>query len=313
MTGNKRRTVEIINYFLSNKKILLPCVAAGVLFFVIYALFLPTEYTSSATILPSGSSSGPLGMAYGLVPGLAERLTESGISSVLFSDILRSRVVVLAVAKEPFDSTLRERTGVNNMAEYYGWSSDDEIVKGFWGGGRVSYSFDKGITKITFTSSDKYLSYFVVKTWLNKLTWFIEEHLETEARRNYEYMKQRLAAAEKSLREAEDSLKIFIKTHRNYNTDPVENIKYNDLLMLVESKRSIYQTLLQQVESARIDMVKSLPTVKILDEPYIPHQKSGPKRSLIVSIGFILGLIIGILWIEIKELLSCWKNGGKNV
>ena len=132
MTDNRQRIVQIINYFLENRKILLSCVAASFLLFTVYALLLPTEYTSSATILPSGSSGGLLGVAYGLVPGLAERLTESGISSVLFSDILRSRVVVLAVAKEPFDSTLKERTGVNNLAEYYGWGNDDKIVKAFF-------------------------------------------------------------------------------------------------------------------------------------------------------------------------------------
>ena len=312
MIDSRRRILEIIKYFLVNRKILLSCVVASVLFFAICALFLPTEYTSSATILPSGSSSGLLGVAYGLIPELAERLTESGISSVLFSDILRSRVVILAVAKEPFDSTLKEQTGVNNLSEYYGWGSDDEIIKNFLRKGKVFYSFDKGITRISFTSRDGYLSYFVTKTWLGKLTWFIENHLETEARRNYNYMVRRLAAAEKSLKAAEDSLKVFIRTHRNYNADPVENIKYNDLLMSVESKRSIYQALLQQIENARVDMVKSLPTVKILDKPYIPQRKSGPRRSLIVGIGFILGLVIGILWIKIGEFLNYWKNDRKD-
>ena len=313
MMDNRRRATEIINYFWSNRLILISCMAASTVFSVFYALSLPSEYTSSASILPSGPSSNLLGLAYGLVPGWAERLTESGISSVLFSDILRSREVVLAVAKEPFDSTLKERTGVGNLAEYYNWGNDDVIFKSFWSHGKVFYSFDKGITKFSFTSSDRYLSYFVANVWLDKLIWFIENHLETEAKRNYKYIEKRLKTVEKNLKEAEDSLSIFIRTHRNYNTDPVENMRYNRLLMSVESKRNIYEMLLQQLETARVEMVKSLPTVKVLDKPYLPHKKTGPKRSIIVSFGLVLGLIIGVLTVEIRKLLIYWHNAKKSI
>ena len=305
---NISRLKRIRDYFWDNRKIIISSVLAFFVFSVVYVLFLPSEYVSSAKLLPSGSEAMTIGAFYGLMPGLAERLTENGISSFLFPDILKSRTVILAVAHEPFDSVLESQVEGTNLAEFYGWNNDDAILRGFLGNSEVKYSFDKGIVSISFKATNRYLAYFVTKTWLDKLKWFIENHLTTEAKRDYEYLKQRLEEAQKNLKAAEDSLAVFVRTHKNYDVDPVEKMKYDNLLVSVESKRVVYKAITQQLEKARIDMVKSLPTVKILEPPNIPQKKSGPKRSIIVFASLFIGLIVGIVIVELKQLVPILKK-----
>ncbi len=305
---NVDRIKRVYNFLWDNRIVIIPCVVAFFVFGIIYALMQPNYYTSTATILPSGAAGGNFGAMYGLFPELTENLTSGSISSFLFPDILKSRIVVLAVVDAPFDSTLKNKIGANNLRELYGISNDDKVIKMFLTDGLVRYSFDKGIIKLSFKATDPYLAYYVTKTWLDKLKWFVENHMTTEAKRNYEYLKDRVETARELLKISQDSLASFIKTHRNYQSDPIQNMKYASLSVSVSTKQAIYQSLVQQLEQARVEMVKSIPTVKVLDEPYIPEGKSGPKRSMLVVGITLLGLAVGLVAAGLRQFWLSWTS-----
>ncbi|RKZ34836.1 hypothetical protein DRQ33_01305 [bacterium] len=292
---------EIVRKLWDDRKLTMPIILAFFLGSIMYALFLPNEYTSTAKFLPSGAGGGPFGFISGWLPNMIEKMTEEGISSFLFPDMLKSRTVLVAVAREPFDSTLKKHTGKQNLMEYHNWNTPDDIVKGFSTYGVVYYSFDKGITEIKYTANDPRVAYFGATTWIDKLFWYLEDRLQTEARRNYGYLKERYNEVKRSLKNAEDSLTAFIKTHRNYDSDAIVNLEYKRLLTMVESRRNIYEFIVQQMENEKLDMVKAVPTVKILDSPAIPTKKSGPQRSLIVAVGSIIGLFVAIILLILKN------------
>lgn len=62
-------------------------------------------------------------------------------------------------------------------------------------------------------------------------------------------------------------------------------VPYEDLYRRVRIEETIYELLTQQYEIARIEEVKDVPVVSVIDAPGIPEKKSFPKRSLVI-LGF---------------------------
>jgi uncharacterized protein involved in exopolysaccharide biosynthesis len=83
---------------------------------------------------------------------------------------------------------------------------------------------------------------------------------------------------------------------------PILGYTYYDLFRQVNMDESLYETLTKQYEMAKIEEAKEIPLIKVLDAPNVPEMKSGPRRSLIVVLGFLLSLFGGIGWIIVSRL-----------
>jgi capsule polysaccharide export protein KpsE/RkpR len=78
---------------------------------------------------------------------------------------------------------------------------------------------------------------------------------------------------------------------------PLLGYTYYDLYRQVTMDESIYETLTKQYEIAKVEEAKEIPLIKVLDAPDVAERKSGPHRSTIVIMGFLLSLFGGIAWI----------------
>jgi len=72
---------------------------------------------------------------------------------------------------------------------------------------------------------------------------------------------------------------------------PLLGVTYADLYRRVQIQEVVYETLTQQYELAKVQEVKEIPSVKVLDTPGIPERKSYPPRLLIMALGGALGLV----------------------
>ena len=285
----------------NNRRVIIPTMSAFFIVSVIFALLIPNSYTSTVSMLPSGSGGGPFGFISGWLPGMLESMTSDEISSYLFPDILKSRIVIINVVNEPFDSILQLKVEEKNLKQYHNWTSDEAAFKEFLNYAQVRYSIEKGIIQITFESRDPYLSYFTTKTWVEKLGLFLENNLETKSKRNYEYLLDKQKDSNANLKAAEDSLAFFFRANKNFQSNPITNLEYQRLSINIQSKRDIFKYISQQLETEKLNMVKSRPTVNILDKPNIPRKKSGPQRSIIVLLGLFFGCLFCLLVIFVNR------------
>ena len=67
------------------------------------------------------------------------------------------------------------------------------------------------------------------------------------------------------------------------------------LLREVRIQEEVYLTLKTEFEMVKIEEVKSLPMIRILDEAVAPINKSKPKRRRIMTIAVFIGLILGVI------------------
>ena len=70
-------------------------------------------------------------------------------------------------------------------------------------------------------------------------------------------------------------------------------------------RETVFETLTQQYEMAKIAEAKEIPSVKVLDPANLPEKKSGPPRLILTVLGVGFAFTIGALWIVGGAL---WKE-----
>jgi capsule polysaccharide export protein KpsE/RkpR len=82
---------------------------------------------------------------------------------------------------------------------------------------------------------------------------------------------------------------------------PLLGVTYADLYRRTKVEETVFETLTQQYEIAKVQEAKEVPSVKVLDPPEIPEKKVFPPRTLFTIVGAILALVIGSGWIVAHE------------
>lgn len=87
------------------------------------------------------------------------------------------------------------------------------------------------------------------------------------------------------------------------NVAPSIANKYLNIYKNLEIQYKIAEFITPIYEQAKIEEVRSTPSVLILDEAYPPERKARPKISLYALIGFVVSLVLGLFVIFSWELL----------
>jgi capsule polysaccharide export protein KpsE/RkpR len=72
---------------------------------------------------------------------------------------------------------------------------------------------------------------------------------------------------------------------------PHLGVQWANLYRSVRIHETVFDLLSEEYETARIEEVKSIPTVSVIDVPGLPERKSGPHRTLIVLISTLLSML----------------------
>jgi uncharacterized protein involved in exopolysaccharide biosynthesis len=78
---------------------------------------------------------------------------------------------------------------------------------------------------------------------------------------------------------------------------PLLGVKYADLFRRMKVEETVFETLTQQYEIAKVQEAKEVPSVKILDPAEIPEKKVFPPRTILFLLGVIIALALGAAWI----------------
>ena len=79
---------------------------------------------------------------------------------------------------------------------------------------------------------------------------------------------------------------------------PLLGVTYADLFRRMKVEETVFETLTQQYEMAKVQEAKEVPSVKMLDPAELPEKKVFPPRTLLFFLGEIIALAIGAGWIS---------------
>ena len=78
---------------------------------------------------------------------------------------------------------------------------------------------------------------------------------------------------------------------------PLLGVTYADLYRRTRVQEAVFETLTKEYELAKVQEVKEIPVVKVLDSPHVPDKKSFPPRLLLVLLGTVVGLGVASTWV----------------
>ena len=106
---------------------------------------------------------------------------------------------------------------------------------------------------------------------------------------------------------------MFSDKNRNIKSDLFLN-QYSRIESEYLIYKNIYNELALNKEKTAIEVKKNTPIFTIIKPVVIPNEKSDPRRSLIVLIYFLMGLIISSGYILSKStLIGIWKELNKKL
>jgi len=78
---------------------------------------------------------------------------------------------------------------------------------------------------------------------------------------------------------------------------PLLGVTYADLYRRTKVEEAVFESLTKEYEMAKVQEVKEIPVVKVLDSPNIPEKKSFPPRLLIMLLGTAFAFALVTTWV----------------
>lgn len=290
---------------------------------IVVSLLLPKYYQSTTTLLPGEEQPGISALA-----GLSNLASITGISvgksslEELYPDIILSESVLKEVIEQKYKSEEFEHQV--NLIEY--WEIDEDTpLEGYESALEklrkeleVNYERRKGLVTVSLLMKEPQLAADVVNYLVKQLDEFIRTKRTTNASERRRWIEARLQEVDSDLERSEDSLKTFREKNRRVEGSPQLLLEQGRLLRKVTINSAIYEELKKQYEIAKIEEIKNVPIINIMDAARPAAQKEKPKRRLIVVSSFLLALVgaVGYVvvrefyWADVKSLLSRIMKSG---
>lgn len=282
---------------------------AAALLTALISLFLHNRYASMSTLLPQrdhGKSEVMMGLsvlgggAGGALAGLGGLGSGDDLANV---DILQSRWLETRL--------LQARYSFEYKAWYFGSPKQvqstlydflepkdlDQALKTVDKWISVSRDIKSGLITLTIEAPSPQLAQEMSANALKYLDEFLEQKTRADGAKRAKFYQDRLADAQIQSLASEQSLAHFASRNLNYQSSPNPDVRLEGLRLEGDllGKRQLVASMNLALQQAMVDESNTMPVLSVLDQPNLPNRKSGPSRSLIVLVGFLL--VAGGAWL----------------
>ncbi|MQA92618.1 MAG: hypothetical protein GEU90_20745 [Gemmatimonas sp.] len=263
---------------------------------VISAFASPETYTAEARFMPQGASEAPaLG---GLAGSLGISIGGQSLSQSpdFYADLLGSREILSRILADTF-TVVEEgppsgsRTGT--VPELFELEADSDLALREESRrllrGAVTAETERGAVQFSVTTPWPDLSEAIARRLVELVEEFNVETRQSSAVAESRFLDERIADIETRLRAAEDDLRRFLETNRQFQNSPQLVFEHDRLQRRVSMHQQIYTSLLQSHEAAQSAAIRDTPLITVIEPPEPPAFRD-PRRTIL---RFLLGLIIG--------------------
>lgn len=264
---------------------------------VVFALFQPRSYTATASFMPQGGSSNSAAIA-GLAAQLGVGVSSDATQSPQFYvELLGSRAILEPVADAPYHTAGKMVSLADVLHVPAGAPAQRRanVVQALRARLTADQSLKTNVIKVSGTAGDPEIALQLVSNELDALSTFNVRTRQTQATEERKFTEQRLAEAGADLHAAEDRLQSFLQSNRNYSNASELRVQGDRLERDVTLRQTLYTTLAQSLEQAKIDEVRDTPVLTIIERPELPLRPDsrGIARRAIVAL--FAGAMVGVL------------------
>lgn len=272
----------------------LPILAAAVA-----ALVLPRWYQSGATLtIEAGTAPLPQSAVLGLASQLGLAATDASRSPQFYADLLRSRVLLehVLAARFPFgaDSHLLDLEDYWNPGRQPSPRLHDRALKKLQDHLGASANARTGVITFTLEGPSPSAAKLMSDTALAALNDLVVSIRHKHAAAERQFTEERWTVLRDSLTAHEEILRRFYERNRQI-TSPELQFEELRLRREVERVQTVYAQIGAQLEQARIQEVRDIPVISVIDPPTVPIRKSSPKTKLLLITAAVLGTVGAII------------------
>jgi uncharacterized protein involved in exopolysaccharide biosynthesis len=310
----------------ARKPIALITLGVTVLAFVVNYFVLPRRYTAIATLLPETEKS-----KLSTLSQFADIAQLAGVSipgseiARLYPAIVVSETILRNVIEKPYKTN--KFPAPVNLIQYFELADRppgeamDAALKVLRNS--ISASFDNRTNIVTITAEmrEPQLAADVLNATIDELDKFMREKKITNASEQRKWVEERLKEVEGQLKTSEENLKAFREQNRRVMDSPQLLMEQERLMREVQINSTLFIELKKQYELAKIEEIKNITIVNILDRARAPVDKSGPNRSGNTALMFLLAAVCSSGYVaaravygsRIREFLKSLKSNRRGV
>ena len=162
--------------------------------------------------------------------------------------------------------------------------------------------------ELTVSAPEPVLARDVAMALIEELDAHQREYNKAKTSEARQFIEERIIDTEKELQGAEEALKNFRDRNRRIENSPALLLEQQRLSREVAVLTGVFTTLKQQLETTKIEEVKKLDYVVVLDPPEAPLRRSKPKKRMAVIMAGFLGLGLGTLFGFVREYMEKGEN-----
>jgi uncharacterized protein involved in exopolysaccharide biosynthesis len=273
---------------------------------IIISLLLTETFKSTAVILPDTDKS-----KISALGGLSDLASLAGVSTgdvslvKLYPTIIKSESVLKNVLYKKYKS--KQYSDSVDLIQY--WKINEKTpersyevtLKGLQDGLVVASDIKLNVITLEIETNEPQLSADILNTVIAELDRFIRTKKKTNASEQRKWIEGRLAEVKSDLETSENRLKDFRMSNRIIATSPQLFLEQERLLREVQINSTLYSELKKQYELIKIEEIKNIPLISVLDYARPAANKEKPKRAIIVLTSLLLSLIGSAGYVLVRE------------
>ena len=263
------------------------------------------RYTAHASFMPKGArGSGQLG---GIAAQFGISLSggDAMSSPQLYTDLIETRTILWPVAQKTYKVNHPERGAIEgDIITIFNIKGRPNVrearaVNALRGAVKGTVIAKTGVIEMSVSSGYPELSLALANNVLSQLNEYNLNVRQSTAAAEREFVERQVEEKRAELRVAESQLENFLDTNRQYRTSPQLTLEYGRLQRIVDMRQTLYSRMLEAYENARIEDVRNLPVINIIEAPQLPigpDARGGVRKTGIgMIIGFALALILAFI------------------
>jgi uncharacterized protein involved in exopolysaccharide biosynthesis len=277
---------------LRSRRLLARLALLGAVLGVTTGLVKQRTYTAHAAFMPQSRRTNASLSGLAAQFGVALPTGDGGQSPAFYADLMRSR--------ELLKPLLASRFNGQTLEHWLEPSGSTPAIRRERLIDKVTDMIDPtvaqktGVVRVNVSAPDPILAQQLDSALLFQLNRFNLESRQSQAAAERRFTEQRLAEVRAALRVAEDRLRAFLESNRDYGRSPQLSVQQERLSRDVTVQQQLFLTLTQAYEQAKIEEVRDTPVITVLERPEVPVRPDSRKSIVRAIIGLFLGLLLGV-------------------
>jgi uncharacterized protein involved in exopolysaccharide biosynthesis len=280
---------------------------AGALIGIGYKLAQPRFYTAAAlAIMDTQTSTSALaGLTASL--GLNPIQGDGSPNPFFYADLVTSDLVLGSTVDSAYPYRSNKGVDRGDLVSVFGIAGKNPPLRREYAIARLRklvsarVTQKTGVITVAATTEDPALGPLIVARLISEVNRINILSRQNQAGGEREFTGRRVVEAEQELRIAENQLQDFLQRNRDYNSAPQTAFQEDRLARTVAMRQSIYTTVSQAFEQARIQEARDTPGLRVVEPATVPVSPNPRGLVPAAMLGLLVGMFVAVcfgLWMD---------------